>query len=153
MPWFMTKFRCQSFSYFWERSIPNIAVSLRTVKWARSELGWVAKRTRYCTLISTENQEKHLEWYKAQQASGELEFENVLWTDECTIQLENHRRITFYKKGEPVQYRMRDTRSNASLEVPSYVKSCVAYPATTRLCLQKNGKSARVIPELHNFID
>ena len=80
--------------------------------------------------LSTENQEKRLEWCKAQQASGDLKFENVLWTDECTIQLESHWRITFHKKGEPIQHRMQDASSNASLEVPFHVKSCVPYPAT-----------------------
>ena len=86
---------------------PELVVSQSTVKRARRELGWVAKKTRYCALISGSNQEKRLEWCKAQQASGDVEFENVLWTDECTIQLESHRRITFHKKGEPIQYRMR----------------------------------------------
>ena len=31
----------------------------------------------------------------------DLEFLDVIWTDECTIQLESHRIITYHRKGEP----------------------------------------------------
>ena len=85
----------------------ELVVSQSTVKRARRELGWVAKRTRYCALISTTNKEKRLDWCKSQQEKGDLEFEDVLWTDESTIQLESHRRVSFRKKGQPVCYRMR----------------------------------------------
>lgn len=38
---------------------------------------------------------------------GDLEFEDVVWTDECTLQLESHRSICFRKKDQPIRYRMR----------------------------------------------
>ena len=86
---------------------PELTVSQSTVKRARRELGWVAKKTRYCALISDTNKEKRLEWCKQQQKSGDLDFANVVWTDECTVQLESHRRITFRKKQQPVRYSMK----------------------------------------------
>ena len=86
---------------------PSLSVSQSTVKRARRELGWMAKKTRYCALISDKNQEARVEWCKKQQRESDLEFENVLWTDECTVQLESHRLITFRKEGQPVVYRMR----------------------------------------------
>lgn len=86
---------------------PDLSVSQSTVKRARRELGWVAKKTRYCALISDANKEKRLEWCKRQQESGDLEFDDVVWTDECTVQLESYRRITFRKKSQPVRYRMK----------------------------------------------
>ncbi len=90
-----------------ETAFPELKISESTVKRARRELGWMAKKTRYCALISETNQEKRVQWCKQQVEGGDLEFENVLWTDECTVQLESHRRITFHKKGQPVRYRMR----------------------------------------------
>lgn len=86
---------------------PDCVVSESTVKRARRELGWMAKKTRYCALISSNNQEKRVEWCKTQQEKGDLEFEDVVWTDECTIQLESHRRVCFHRKCDPVVYRMR----------------------------------------------
>ncbi len=86
---------------------PGLTVSESTVKRARRELGWVAKKTRYCALISETNQEKRVQWCEQQTESGDLDFENVLWTDECTVQLESHRRITFHKLGQTVRYKMR----------------------------------------------
>ena len=86
---------------------PELTVSQSTVKRAQRELGWVAKKTRYCALISDTNKEKRLEWCKQQQKSGDLDFDNVLWTDECTVQLESHRRITFRKQKQPMRYSMK----------------------------------------------
>ena len=53
------------------------------------------------------NQEKRMKWCLAQQDKRDLEFEDVIWSNECTIQLESHQRINFHKKGEPLKYRMR----------------------------------------------
>ena len=48
-----------------------------------------------------------MEWCKQQQESGDLDFDNVVWTDECTVQLESHCWITFRKKEQPVRYSMK----------------------------------------------
>ena len=37
----------------------------------------------------------------------DLEFEDVIFTDECTVQLESYRLITFRRPGQVVQYRMK----------------------------------------------
>ena len=39
----------------------DVSVSLSTVKRAKRELGWVVKKTRYCALISENNQEKRVQ--------------------------------------------------------------------------------------------
>lgn len=90
-----------------QEEFPEVSVSISTVKRAKRELGWAAKRTRYCALISENNQEKRMQWCESQIEEGDLEFENVVWTDECTVQLESHRRLCFRKKDQPVRYRMR----------------------------------------------
>ena len=80
---------------------PSIEASLSTVKRARRDLGWTMKRTRYCQLISDVNKEKRMEWCLDRVISNDLELSDVIWTDECSIQLESHRKITYHKRGEP----------------------------------------------------
>ena len=86
---------------------PSLEVSVSTIKRARMELGWTVKKTRYGALVSEANQEKRVEWCKERQETGDMDFDDVLFTDECTVQLEFHRRITFYKKGQPIKYKMK----------------------------------------------
>ena len=86
---------------------PSLNVSESTVKRARVELGWAAKKTRYGAMISENNQEKRVEWCKERLETGDTDFDDVIFSDECTVQLESHRRITFYKKGQPVRYKMK----------------------------------------------
>ena len=89
-----------------QEAFPGVEVSISTIKRARRELGWVGKRTRYCALIS-DNKEKRVSWCQDQLDGGDFEFENVIWTDECTVQLESHRRWTFYRVGEPAVNRLK----------------------------------------------
>ena len=44
--------------------------------------------------------EKRLSWCK-QQISAKETFDNVIFTDECSVQLDNHGRLCFRKKNEP----------------------------------------------------
>ena len=55
----------------------------------RKDLGWAAKRTKYCQLIKEVNKEKRLKWATENQ---DTTFENVIFTDETTVQMETHRR-------------------------------------------------------------
>lgn len=73
-------------------------LSLKTILRCRTTLGWTFRGSAYCQLIREANKQKRFAWaekYKNDQ------FENVVWTDECTIQLENHRRFCCRKKGQP----------------------------------------------------
>ena len=45
-----------------------------------------------------QNKEARVEWCNKQLADGDLLFDNVVWTDECSVQLESHRLVTFQKK-------------------------------------------------------
>ena len=84
---------------------PSLEVSVSMIKRALTELRWTTKKKRYGALVSEANQEKHVEWCKEQQETGDVDFDDVLYTDICTVQLESHRRITFYKKGQPIKYK------------------------------------------------
>ena len=78
-------------------------ISLSTVKRTRVRLGWVSKRTRYYALISERNQEKRVEFCKKLVENDNLIFSNVIWTDECSVQLESHRKVTYHRRGEPAR--------------------------------------------------
>lgn len=79
----------------------TLEASLSTVKRAQRYLGWTAMRTRYCQLISEVNKEKRMEWCLDRVIAGDLDLDDVIWTDECSVQLESHRKITYHKQGEP----------------------------------------------------
>ena len=75
----------------------GIYVSLATIVRNRCQLGWIYRGSAYCQLIRNANKVKRLQW------SSEYlhdDFENVIWSDETTVQLENHRRFCYRKDGE-----------------------------------------------------
>ena len=90
-----------------QEAFPGVEVSISTIKRAERELGWVGKRTRYCALISDNNKEKRVSLCREQLEGGDFEFENVVWTDECTVQLKSHLRWTFHRVGEPAVNRLK----------------------------------------------
>ena len=73
-------------------------ITLRTVLRCRTSLGWTFRGSAYCQLIQSANKTKRLAW--AQKHLHDT-FDNVVWTDECTVQLETHRRFCCRKQGEP----------------------------------------------------
>ena len=79
---------------------PDLDVSLSTVKRQRQQLGWVCTRPHYCQLIRNMNKVKRLVWCLEQLRVKE-NFTNVIFSDECTIQLEHHGRLCFRKRRQP----------------------------------------------------
>ena len=75
----------------------GITISLHTVLRCRTIPGWTFLGSAYCQLIHQVNKEKRLLW--AQQHTTE-DFDDVIFTDETTVQLENHRRFCCRKEGE-----------------------------------------------------
>ena len=76
---------------------PHLDVSLPTIKRARKKLGWVCTRPHYCQLIRDLNKRKRFLWCHYLKNTSEM-YENVIFTDECTVQLDRHSRICFRKK-------------------------------------------------------
>ena len=76
----------------------------RTILRCRTQLGWTFRGSSYCQLIREANKEKCLNW--ALQNRNET-FDDVVWSDESTIQLETHRRFCCRKKGEPPRNKPR----------------------------------------------
>ena len=75
----------------------NIYVSLATIVRNRCQLGWIYRGSAYCQLIRDANKEKRLQWAQAHLHDT---FDDVIWSDETTVQLENHRRFCYRKDGE-----------------------------------------------------
>lgn len=75
------------------------SMSLRTVLRCHTALGWTFRGSAYCQLIHQAKKEKRLQWARS-CLDSEDEFENVVWSDECTLQTESHRRDTCHKRGE-----------------------------------------------------
>ena len=72
----------------------DFRVSLSTVKRVRRAKGWVCTRPQ---LIREVNKLKRKEWCQNQIEK----FRNVVFTDECTMQLDHHGRLCFRKEREP----------------------------------------------------
>ena len=78
----------------------GLKVSLSTVKRARKAKGWVCTRPHYCQLIREVNKVKRKDWCQ-QQIDMKEKFDNVIFTDECTVQLDHHGRLCFRKELQP----------------------------------------------------
>ena len=76
----------------------GITISRRTVIRCRESLGWTFHGSAYCQLIRHCNKQKRLDW-----ACEHLQdnFDDIVWTDECSVQLETHKWFCCRKQGEP----------------------------------------------------
>ena len=82
---------------------PGCTISSTTAKRAHQAVGWTAKKTRYCTLISDINKKKSLDpWCLDRVVEKDMDLEDVIWTDESIVQLEPHRKTIYLKQGQPV---------------------------------------------------
>ena len=52
-------------------------------------------------LISQTNQEKRLEFCK--ELENDIDFNDIVWMDDCSVQLESHRKTSYHRKGEPAK--------------------------------------------------
>ena len=82
-------------------------LSIRTILQCRQRLGWTFRGSAYCQLIRQSNKVKRLEWARANLNEANNGFQNVIWTDETTVQLETHRRFCCHKRGEPPKNKPR----------------------------------------------
>ena len=102
---------------------PDLEMSISTIKYHCKAIGWVSTRPHYCQLIRGLNKTRRLVWCREQLRVGER-FGNVIFSDECTIQLEHHGRLCFQKK------RKLKSRAKhpAKLHVWGAISSRVAVP-------------------------
>jgi len=82
------------------------SISLRTILHCRTSLGWTFRGSAYCQLIRDVNKQKRLDFSLDHRQDN---FANVIFTDECSVQLESHRRRCCRKEGE------RETKEQAQV--------------------------------------
>ena len=78
----------------------SITFSTSKVRRIRKKLGWMATGTKYCQLIRQVNQGKRFRFAKMCLEANE-NFDNVLWSDESTVQLDWNGKISFRRWWEP----------------------------------------------------
>ena len=81
-------------------------VSLSTITRSRRKLGWVSSTSRYCQLIQEQNKAKRLEWcWNCIRLDDH--FEDVIFSDESTVALEKHGKLTFRRVRQPRKLKPR----------------------------------------------
>ena len=79
-------------------------ISSKTILRCRTALGWTFRGSAYCQLIREPNKVKRLDWAWKHLNDN---FDDVVWTDECSVQLETHKRFCCRKQGEPPRLKPR----------------------------------------------
>lgn len=74
----------------------GVDVPESTIRRLRQDLGWVQCRTVFRPMIRLVNQEKRLEFCCELLRNNE-KFEDVIFTDECTVQIEQNTTLSFKK--------------------------------------------------------
>ena len=69
------------------------------IKRLRRKLGWLCAKPKYCQLIREPNRVKSLEFSRKCREENE-QFGNFIFTDECSVVLENHSKISFHREWE-----------------------------------------------------
>ena len=78
----------------------GVEVHPSTVRRARKEQGWTLQNTKYCQLIRDITKTKRLK-FAQQVIATEDTFDNIIFSDECSISLQQFRRTCYRKVGEP----------------------------------------------------
>ena len=104
-------------------STMDVHVSLATIVRNRLALGWTYRGSAYCQLIRNENKLRRLNWASTYLHDN---FEDVIWSDETTVQLETHRRHCYRKQGE---------RARAKHPVKVHVWAAISRKGATEVCI------------------
>ena len=107
----------------------GVHISLATIKRCRKELGWTFQGSRYCQLIHEPNRLKRLAFVQACIANNET-FEDVIWSDETSVQLECHQRHSFHKQGQPPKLKPRPKHA-----IKVHVWARISKRGATRVCI------------------
>ena len=75
----------------------SVYVSLATIIRARHQMGWIYRGSAYCQLIREANRQKRLEFATAWLHDN---FDDAIFSDETTVQLDTHHHRCYRKEGE-----------------------------------------------------
>jgi AraC-like DNA-binding protein len=82
----------------------GITVSDSTIKRARQKLGWKRRAVKYCQQVRIANKPKRLEFAVRCVTTNE-QFQDVVFTDETTVKIQNSINYSFWKDGEEIRQR------------------------------------------------
>ena len=89
-------------------AVSSCRLSMSTILRSRILLGWTFRGSAYCQLIRDANVEKRLRWARTHLGAALTDgFQDVVWTDESSVQLENHRRFACRKAGQAPRLKPR----------------------------------------------
>ena len=111
----------------------DINISLATILRARTALGWTFRGSAYCQLIRDANKVKRLQWATANLQDT---FHAVIWTDECSVQMESHRRHCCRKIGEAPRPKPRYVLCTCTGVCTILVTLSFTYPVYTSFYIQ-----------------
>ena len=84
-----------------EERWPELRVSIPTIKRARKyDLGWIRTHPQYCHLVRVAKKQNRLAWCQ-ERIDEKDDFKDVIWSDECSVQLDHHGRLCFGKVKQP----------------------------------------------------
>ncbi len=106
---------------------PNTSTS--TICRERRRLGWIRGSTRYCQTVRKVNQEKRFV-HCARVLAKEDTFDDVIFTDECTVQLESHVSLCYRRKGSAPKLKPKPKHP-----YKVHVWAGVSRRGTTELCI------------------
>ena len=107
----------------------GICVSASTVRRARKQQGWTLQRTAYCQLIRDANKVKRLEFAQRVLESGDT-FNNVIFSDECSISLQAYRRTCFRMVNEPTKWKLKPKHP-----IKVHVWGGISRSGATKICM------------------
>ena len=105
----------------------GINVSACTIIRWRQQLGWIAQGTKYCQMIRDTNKEKRLDWVIENK---DLFLEDIIFSDESTIQIETHRWTCCYKRGQKPRYKPKPKHP-----IKVHVWAGISHRGRTNLCI------------------
>ena len=74
----------------------NIKVSVQYISHIRKSLGWTCCRLKYCQMITHKNKTVRMNYYLSALRTMET-FQNVIFTDETSVELASDGRLIFHK--------------------------------------------------------
>lgn len=79
----------------------GITVSECTIKRARQKMGWKRRTMKYCQQVRVANRPKRLD-FALQCITNREQFQDVIFTDETTVKIQNSTGFSFWKDGEEI---------------------------------------------------
>lgn len=107
----------------------GVTVHASTVQRSHKEQGWTLQNTQYCQLIRDANKAKRLEFAQRVMDTGDT-FHNVVFSDECSISLQQFRRTCYRKIDEPAKRKPKPKHP-----VKVHVWAGISRLGATKICI------------------